>query len=74
MGKDVRILDAIQNHDHDRMQWLALAATIIGSDAARRSLQQAARNAPDKDCEGDCLWALEQLNPGATATGMGGHP
>jgi HEAT repeat protein len=57
-GRDTDVLRAIDEHDHDRMMWLATAAGIIGSQIALDALRSCSANAPDEQCRADCAGAL----------------
>lgn len=49
----------IEEHDHVLMPWLAKAAEILGTEAARQALESCALNAPDEECR---FWANKMLN------------
>jgi YD repeat-containing protein len=53
------VIERIRDHDHDRMFWLAYAATIIGTLEAIDAVRACARHAPDEDCRRDCTYVLK---------------
>lgn len=57
-GDHHAILDAIRQHDHERMSWLARAAVLMGTEEARLCVEQCAQSAPDADCRTTCLARL----------------
>jgi hypothetical protein len=60
-GRDTDILAVLRGHDHERMQWLAIAAGLIGTDDARDALRQCATGAPDDQCRADCSIQLRRF-------------
>jgi HEAT repeat protein len=53
------VIRRVRHHDHDRMGWLAHAATMIGSPEAMAALRDCSTGAPDSECRAMCSHALE---------------
>lgn len=53
-GRGETVLEAIRQHDHDRMSTLAVGAGIIGTATSRGVLDTCARSAPDAECRITC--------------------
>jgi hypothetical protein len=52
-----------RHEDHDRMPWLAKAARILGTPAARAALAAGASTAPDEECRRICSEDLRRFTP-----------
>jgi hypothetical protein len=61
-GREDEVLDRIRSHDHELMQWLVMAAVVIGTPEARAALEECARTAPDEECRQMCAGHLSQLS------------
>jgi hypothetical protein len=59
--REDEVLWRLRAHDHDYMPWLATAARVLGTDAARSALEQCAAGAPDEECRSACAVELERL-------------
>jgi hypothetical protein len=57
-GRDREVVDALAAHDHDRTQFLAIGAAVIGSTEAVAALRLCSVEAPDERCRHDCAVAL----------------
>lgn len=52
----------IRSHDHDRMWWLATAASKIDDPDAIAALRDCSASAPDEDCRKACAWGLTRVS------------
>jgi hypothetical protein len=61
-----RVVTRIQEHDHESMMWLAYAATLMGTDDAKRALRHCSERAPDDLCRGFCQRELSEDGAGSS--------
>ena len=59
-GRGDTVLEAIRQHNHERMSTLAIGADLIDTAASRAALETCARSAPDAECRITCRRALLQ--------------
>lgn len=50
----------IRAHDHERVGWLAYAATKVADPEAIAALRECSESAPDDECRKACSWGLER--------------
>lgn len=68
-GRHERIFAAMDEHDHRAMPWLAEAARIIGTPAAREALERCVTADLDGECLHYCRQELTELRSRDRATG-----
>jgi hypothetical protein len=61
-----RVVTRIKEHDHESMMWLAYAATLMGTNDAKRALRDCSERAPDDLCRGFCQRELSEAGAGSS--------
>jgi HEAT repeat protein len=62
-GDDRAVAARLRGHEHEATAWLANAARLLGTPAARDALEEIARSAPDEECRRFCGEALARWPP-----------